>query len=238
MVTSRDVEYEADGVTMVGRLALPDGDGPAPAVLVCHEANGLDDWQRSRAEQLAELGYVALAMDYHGGGQAFTDPGPMFERIGELGADPDRLRAIATTALDVLLAEPRADADRAAAIGYCFGATVAMELARTGADLKAVVGFHPGLGSARPADSANIRAKVLMCIGQQDTFIDAQLRMAFIDEMTSADVDWQVHLYGDGVRHSFTHPNAGESGLPGLEYHPVAAARAWKAMRDLFDEVF
>ena len=238
MVTAREVEWQADGVTMVGRLAVPDGDERVPGVLICHEANGLDDHQRGRADQIAELGYVGLAIDYHGGGEAFTDPEPMFARVGELSQDPDRVRAIAQAGLDVLLAEPRTDPDRVAATGYCFGATVAMELARSGADLKAVVGFHPGLGSARPADSTNIRAKVLMCIGQDDTFIDAQARLAFIHEMISAGVDWQMHLYGDGVKHSFTHPNASESGLPGLEYHPVAAARAWRAMQDLFSEVF
>jgi dienelactone hydrolase len=162
----------------------------------------------------------------------------MFERIGGLRDDPDRVRAIATAGLDALLAEPRADAERVGAIGYCFGATVAMELARTGADLKAVVGFHPGLTSARPRDSVNIRAKVLMCIGQDDPVIDAQQRLTFVEEMKSAGVDWQVHLYGDGVKHSFTHPDAGRSGLPGLEFHPVAAARAWRSMQDLFDEVF
>src|SRR5688500_4193576 len=115
MVTSRDVEWSADGTTMVGRLALPDGDGPAPGVLICHEANGLDDFQRSRADQVAELGYVGLAIDYHGGGQAFTDPGAMFARIGELGEDPDRVRALAQAGLDVLLAEPRTDPERLAA---------------------------------------------------------------------------------------------------------------------------
>ncbi len=238
MVTSRDVEWEADGTTMVGRLALPDGDGPAPGVLVCHEANGLDDHQRGRAEEIAELGYVGLAIDYHGGGKAFTDTEAMFARIGELGEDPDRLRGIGQAALDVLLAEPRTDPDRVAAIGYCFGATVAMELARSGADLKAVVGFHPGLGSARPVDSVKVTAKVLMCVGDADPVIDGQARLAFIQEMTGAGVDWQVHLYGDGVQHSFTHPNADQSGLPGLAYHPVAAARSWRAMQDLFTEVF
>src|SRR5437870_10014738 len=133
MVSTRDVEYDAAGTRMVGRLALPDGEGTRPAVLIAHEGLGLDDFQKDRASRLAELGYVAFALDYHGGGKPLADRDEMMARIGELWKDPERIRALGRAGLEVLLAEPRTDASRVAATGYCFGGAVALELARGGA---------------------------------------------------------------------------------------------------------
>ena len=239
MVTTRDVEYSADGTVMVGRLALPDGSAKRPAVLIAHEGPGLDDQQRGRAHQLAELGYVAFALDYHGGGRWLSDRDEMMTRLGVLGADPERTRALARAGLDVLLSEPRADGSNVAAIGYCFGGTVALELARSGAALKAVVGFHPGLSTARPEDAAKISGRVLVFVGTEDPFIPLDQRLAFEDEMRAGGVDWEMILYG-GAEHSFTHPGADPevTGLPGIKYEPRAASRSWQAMLDLFDEVF
>jgi dienelactone hydrolase len=237
MVSVRDVEYESGGLVMRGRLAVPDGNGPFPAVLIAHEANGLDEFQASRAERFSELGYVALALDYHGGGRIFSNPGEMMGQLESIGSDPDEIRARARAALDVLLAEPAVDPSRVAAVGYCFGETVVMELARTGVDIKAIVGFHPGLNVLRPGDSAHIRGKVLMCVGADDPIVSLEQRTAFEEEMRVVGVDWRINLYG-GVQHSFTHPNSGSSGLPGLKYDEVAAERSWRAMIDLFEEVF
>jgi dienelactone hydrolase len=236
MVTIRDIEYSADGTIMVGRLALPEGVGQRPAVLIAHEGLGLDDYQRSRAERLAELGYVAFALDYHGGGRWFSDRDEAMARLAVLRADPDRIRAIAGAGLDVLLAEPRADPSKVAAIGYCFGGTVVLELARGGADLKAVVGFHPDLTTIRPQDASNITATVLVCVGSEDPFIPLHQRLAFEAEMRAAGADWTMILYG-GAEHSFTHPGAARAGLPGITYHQPTAERSWRAMIDLFDEV-
>jgi dienelactone hydrolase len=221
---------------MIGRLALPDGDGARPAVLIAHEANGLDEHQRARADLLAELGYVALAMDYHGGGRVYTDREAMMARIGALGSDADRIRALGRAGLDALLREPRTDPARVAAIGYCFGGTLVLELARSGADLRAVVGFHPGLTTTRPQDSANITGSVLICVGAEDPHVSAEHRGAFEAEMRAARVDWRMTVYG-GAKHSFTHPNAGRAGIPGLEYHRPTAERSWREMLDLFTEV-
>lgn len=237
MANARDVEYTADGVDMVGRLAVPDGDSPVPGVLIAHEANGLDDHQRSRAERLAELGYAALAMDYHGRGRVYTDRDSMMARIADLGSSPDRMQAIGVAALAALKAEPRVNADRLAATGYCFGAVMALELARGGADLKAVVGFHPGWADHNPDDTRRITAKVLLCIGAQDPLVPAEIRRAYESEFSAAELDWQMHIYG-GAKHSFTHPNAAAAGIPGLEYHEPSDQRSWKAMLDLFAEVF
>jgi dienelactone hydrolase len=236
VVTSREIEYEADGGrVMVGHLAVPDGDGKRPAVLVAHEAPGIDDVHRQRADRLAEHGYVAFALDAHGGGRSLLDDPGIRERVAAILQDPDRARAIGGAGLDVLLAEPRADAGRVAAIGYCFGGTIVLELARGGADLKAVVGFHPGLQSSRPQDARNITGKVLVCVGSEDPIVDLARRSAFEGEMRAGGVDWRMHLYG-GIQHSFTHPHADQAGIPGLAYDRPAADRAWRAMLELFDE--
>ena len=235
MVTITDVEYEADATTMVGRLAVPDGDGPHAAVLIAHEGPGLDDIQRERAAQLGELGYAAFALDYHGGGRTITDRAEMMARLAELHAEPDRIEAIAAAGLDVLLAHPRTDATRVAAIGYCFGGAVALELARGGADVKAVVGFHPRLSTNRPKGTANVTGKVLVCLGSEDPLITADERLAFEDEMRTAGADWRMQIYG-GAAHSFTPPLADSAALPGLAYHAPSADHAWRSMLDLFRE--
>ena len=236
MTTTREVEYTVDGARMVGNLALPDGVGKRPAILIAHEGNGLDDHQKARAERFAELGYVAFALDYHGDGLPITDPGLMMARIAALGDDPQRVEALGNAGLDVLLREPRVDAARVAAVGYCFGGTLVLELARGGADLKGVVGMHPGLTTRRPKDSRNINGKVLVCIGSEDSLIPIEQRVAFESEMRAAGIDWTMIVHG-GVQHSFTHPRSGQAGLPGLAYDADSDRRSWRAMLELFDEV-
>jgi len=235
MPAVRDVTYEADGLTMIGSLGVPDQAGPRPAVLIAHEANGLDVYQKGRARQLAELGYVAFALDYQGGGTP-----PEFEvaqaHTAALWDDADRMRALARAGLEVLLDEPATDPTRVAAIGYCFGGALMLELGRSGADLKAIVGFHPGLRTTRPADSVNITGRVLICVGSDDPYVTPEDRASFEADMRAADVDWEMQIYG-GVEHTFTHPLAAEAALPGLRYHERAAERSWRAMLELFDEV-
>jgi dienelactone hydrolase len=156
-----------------------------------------------------------------------------------VSGDIERIRARGRAGLDALLAEPRTDPSRVAAIGYCFGGTLVLELARSGADLRAVVGFHPGLDVSRPRDSANITCSVLLCVGADDPHVTAEHRAAFEQDMRAAGVDWRINLYG-GVEHSFTHPRAGAPDVelpPGLRYDRRADERAWRAMLDLFDEV-
>ena len=161
----------------------------------------------------------------------------MHARLDDLSAAPARTRAIGVAALDVVLAEPSVDGSRIAAIGYCYGATVALELGRAGADLKAIVGFHPGLTTTRPADASNITGRVLMFVGADDPYIPVEHRLAFEEEIRDGGVAWQLHLYG-GVAHSFTHPRASQAGLPGIAYDPAAAAHSWAAMADLLAAVF
>jgi dienelactone hydrolase len=236
-VRIEDIEYETEGLQLIGQLAVDDQqEGQRPAVLVCHEGPGLDDHAKQRALRLAGLGYVAFALDYHGGGK----PVPMDQimtRLGPLMSDPIKTRAIGQAGLEVLLRQPETDGSRVAAIGYCFGGTMALELARGGADLKAVVGFHSGLATARPQDASNIKAKILVCIGAEDPIIPPEQRLAFEEEMRAGSVDWRMNLYG-GAAHSFTNERASALGMPGVEFHQPTDLRSWRAMLDLFDEVF
>jgi dienelactone hydrolase len=234
---TEDVAYDVDGTVMVGRLARPDRPGRRPAVLIAHEGNGLDDVQKDRAERFAALGYVAFALDYYGGGRPLDDRDEINLRLTALMDDTDRLRRLGHAGLDVLLAQPAADPARVAAVGYCFGGTLVLELGRTGVPLAAIVGFHPGLTTTRPDDSVHIAGKVLVCVGADDPLIPAEQRLAFDAEMTAAGVDWRMNVYG-GARHSFTHPRAELAGVPALAYHRLSDERSWRAMVDLFDEVF
>ncbi|MFT3855187.1 MAG: dienelactone hydrolase family protein [Ilumatobacteraceae bacterium] len=158
-------------------------------------------------------------------------------RLGPLMADPPRIRRLGRAGLDVLLTEPRVDHARVAAIGYCFGGTMALELARDGTALAAVVGFHSGLATAAPAMPGAVRARILVCIGVNDPIIPAIQRAGFEQEMNLAGADWQMNLYSNAA-HSFTNPAANSAGIPGVEYHRPTDQRSWRAMLDVFTEVF
>jgi dienelactone hydrolase len=233
---TEDIEYHADGARLVGYLTVDDSKaGKRPGVLIAPEGGGLVDLTKSIARRLAEAGYAAFAMDYYGDGKPLADMNEVMPKIMAFMAEPSTIRARAAEALAVLARQPECDADRLAAIGYCFGGTTVLELARSGADLKAVVGFHSGLGTSRPQDARQIKAKVLTCIGDLDPIIPADQRLAFGKEMTDGGVDWRMNVYG-GAGHSFTNPGVGALGRPGFEYHADTDRRSWSAMIDLFDE--
>ncbi|HJD80629.1 dienelactone hydrolase family protein [Kitasatospora aureofaciens] len=232
-VTTRTVEYPADGLTMVGHLALPAGTGRRPAVLIGPEGTGLNDFQRRRADALAELGYVALAFDLHGG-RWFTDPQEMLERCLPLIADPERLRGIGHAALEVLRSQPRTDPGRIAAIGYGTGGAVVLELGRAAADLKAI-GTVNALTTGRPGEAANIRCPVWAGVGSEDPIMPAAQRDAFTAELQDAGVDWRLTVYG-GARHAFHHPPVDQSVVPGVAHHPRHARRAWHDVLALLAE--
>ncbi|OKJ16111.1 dienelactone hydrolase family protein [Kitasatospora sp. CB01950] len=232
-VTTRTVRYPADGLTMVGHLALPAGSGWRPAVLIGPEGPGISEFQRRRAEALAELGYVALLFDINGG-EWFTDPQQMLDRALPLLADPERMREIGRAALDVLRAEPRTDPDRIAAIGYGTGGAIALELGRSGVPLRAIATVN-GLVTGRPGEAANIHCPVWAGVGSEDPIMPAERREEFTAEMQSAGVDWRLTVYG-GAEHAFHHPTAGLTTLPGVAHHPRQAARAWHEVVALLTE--
>ncbi|MBL8675136.1 MAG: dienelactone hydrolase family protein [Rhodospirillales bacterium] len=238
MATMRveDIEYSDGGTRLVGQLAVDETrPGRRPGVLVCHEGPGLTDHTKIIARRLAKLGYVAYAMDYHGDGRPLANPADTMARLNPWRADPTGIRVRAGIALKLLAARPEVDARRMAAIGYCFGGTTALELARAGEDLRCVVGFHSGLATARPQDAVNIKAKVLVNIGAEDPIIPPEQRLDFEKEMRAANVDWRMILYG-GAGHSFTNPAADARNMPGFKYHEPTDRRSWRAMLDLFDE--
>jgi dienelactone hydrolase len=247
MTTTREVTYAVDGLTMVAHLALPDGEGPWPAVLIGHDGIGLDDYQRGRADHLAEHGYVALAMDYHGGHTFFGDPEAMLARVMPLIADPARMRVIGRAALNVLLAEPGADHDRVAALGYGAGGSIMLALASAGVPFKALAVIHPGLPAARAEDWTSVTGPFLLCTGSEDPICTPDQLLAFTRALQDAGIDWRVNIYG-GAEHAFwarpTNPDGSPTGgtahaeatVPGVSYHPAHTERSWRAVLDLLDE--
>ncbi len=235
---TQDIAYTADGADLVGFLAVDDAkSGKRPGIIVAHEGGGLAEHAKNSARKLAEAGYIAFALDYYGGGQPLPDLTQAMPRIMAWMADPTGIRARAHAALEVLTAQPETDTSRLAGIGYCFGGTTVLEMARAGEPLKAVVGFHSGLGTAKPAQAGAVKAKVLVQIGADDPIIPPEQRAAFEEEMKGAGVDWRMLVYG-GAGHSFTNPAANALGRPGFAYDALADRRSWQAMLDLFAEVF
>ena len=235
---TEEVTYSADGLNMRSELYLAEGEGRRPGVLVFPEAFGLSEHARSRAQRLAEMGYAALACDLHGDATLHSDLGTAIGLIQALMEDPLKTRARAQGGLDALLNRPEVDPARIAAIGFCFGGTMALELARSGAPVVAVAGFHSGLKTKRPEDAKNIRGRVLLAIGADDPSIDLEQRGHFEAEMRAGGVDWQMHTYG-GVVHSFTNKHADRVQRPDFaRYSASADARSWASMRGLFDEAF
>jgi dienelactone hydrolase len=233
----QELRYKAAGVDMVGSLHLPAGDKPAPGVLVFPEAFGLGAHAMEKAERIAtELGYAALACDLHGDRKAIG-----MEQLGDALAAlraAERVRAHTGDSLRAFTAQPGVDASRIAAIGYCLGGTMSFELALSGADIKAAIGFHSGLQVSSPQDAGQIKGKVMALLGADDPGIPPEARAEFEKMLTGAKVDWQVTLYG-GVVHSYTNKDADKMGQPQfLRYDAAADRRSWEQMAALLKEVF
>lgn len=233
------LNYQADGLQMRSELFFEPSTQPKAAVLVFPEAYGLNKHAISRAEKLATLGYASLACDLHGEALVVDDLGVAIGMLDGLYADPKKTRARAIGGLHALAGRPEVDATRIGAIGFCFGGTMALELARSGADVKAVVGFHSGLATVAPkSDAKAIKARILVCIGGDDPFIPLAQRSEFEAEMRGGYVDWQMHVYG-GTVHSFTNPSAANANRPeAVRYNPDADRRSWLSMQQLFAECF
>jgi dienelactone hydrolase len=228
------IDYAYEGQALRGHLAVDEArGGRAPGVLVVHHAGGLTEEIKEKARRLASLGYCAFALDLFGNGEPVTDG---MRRIGELAGDLKRWRGLATAGLEVLAGRAECDRSRMAAIGYCFGGTTVYELARSGADLRGVVGFHSALAPSS-GEARNIRGKVLVLIGADDPLVPPEARVAFEKEMRDAKVDWQMNVYGN-TGHSFSFPSAAALNRPGFFYQPSADARSWAEMRRFFDEIF
>ena len=232
------LSYDADGVTMKSQLFGAGGGGRKPGVLVFPEIFGLGEHALRRAERLAGLGYVALACDFFGDAWQAQGMDDAMGKMAPIGGSAERIRTRAAAGLRALTARPEVDAGRVAAIGYCFGGTMALELARGGAALRAAVGFHSGLKArGSKEDARNIKGRVLVCIGADDPMIAPPERTEFEEEMRDAGVDWQMHLYGNTV-HSFTNESRTDPAMADrIQYNAASDARSWAAMQELFGEV-
>ena len=235
-VKTKKVEYKYDGVTFVGHLYWDDASKEKrPGVLVVHEWWGLDEYAKMRAEMLAKMGYVAFACDMYGDGKTAEHPTDATKMAGAVRANIDVWRGRAKEALKVLTAFEFTDAKRCAAIGYCFGGTTCLQLAASGADLKAVATFHAALPKLKDEEAKAIKAKVLVCHGADDKFIPAQAIADFKKAMTDAKVSLDFQEY-KGCVHSFTVPGADKHKIDGMKYDKEADEKSWASMKKLFEE--
>lgn len=235
-IVTKDIEYKHGDKVLRGFLAYDDKVQNAPGVVVYPEWWGLNDYIKGRAREVAALGYVAFAADMYGPENVTTDPAKAGEWAGAAKKDNALFRDRATLAIETLRAQPQVDKSRIAATGYCFGGTVALEMARAGADLKGVVSFHGGLDTPEPAEQGQIKASVLVLHGAADPMVPPEQVLEFTREMDAAGADWQLIAYGDAV-HAFTNPDADTFNLPPVKYNAKADARSWEAMKDFLAEV-
>jgi dienelactone hydrolase len=211
--------------------------GQRPGVLIVHQWKGLTDYELRRADMLAKLGYSVFAADIYGKRIRPKSPQEAAAEAGKYKKDRALLRRRAQAGLEALRKHELTDPKRTAAIGYCFGGTAVIELARSGADIGGVVSFHGGLDSPSPEDGKKIRCKVLALHGADDPHVSAKDLAAFEDEMRQAKADWQLVKYGGAV-HSFTDWNAGNDPARGAAYNERADRQSWDDMRQFFAEIF
>lgn len=233
------IEYKQGDTTCEGYLAddFPTVSKTRPGVLVVHDWMGLNKFASQRADELAKLGYIVFAADIYGKGIRPKNPQEAGEQAGKFKSDRALLRARVQAALDVLAKNPAVARKHIAAIGYCFGGTTVLELARSGADVAGVVSFHGGLETPTPADAKNIQGKVLALHGADDPFVPPAEVAGFEAELTKAGVDWQLIKYSGAV-HAFTNPDAGHDNAKGAAYNERADKRSWAALQQFFTEIF
>jgi dienelactone hydrolase len=210
-------------------------DGPRPGLLLIHGGAGLDDHARGQARRYSELGYTVLACDLFGP-EVAGDRERIIATVTALRDDPDLLVERAGAALDALLKFPRTDG-RAAAIGFCFGGLAALTLARAGLPLTAAVSMHGSLATPRPADPGAVRARILVCHGARDPHVPMSDVAEFAAEMTRADADWQLNIYGRAM-HGFTHNHAVPGAIPGVEYDRETDGLSFAAAHDHLQRAF
>ena len=237
-IKTKIVEYRQGATILEGYLAWDDANSAKrPGVLIVHEWTGINDHIKQRAEMLAKLGYVAFAADIYGKGIRPVAQEEAAKTAGIYKNDRPLLRARVRAGLEELKKQKYVDPQRIAAIGYCFGGTTVLELARDAADIQGVVTFHGGLSTPTPQDAKNIKAKILALHGADDPFVKADEVAAFQDEMRKGGVDWQFISYSNAV-HSFTNKAAGSDNSKGAAYNEKADRRSWEAMKTFFAEIF
>ena len=237
-VKTREIEYRQDGTVLQGFVAWDDAArGKRPGVLVVHEWWGHNEHARNQARRLAAAGYVGFALDMFGKGKVTTHPQEAQAFVSEVTKDPAVLAARFNAALEQLKRDPHVDPRRIAGVGYCFGGAVVLDMARTGADLAAVVTFHGALATKTPAQPGKVKARVLVLAGDADPFVPPEQVEAFRQEMRAAGARFEVVTF-PGAKHGFTNPDAGKFGMDALAYNADADRESWAALLKLFKDVW
>lgn len=237
-IITRDIDYTSGGSTLQGFIAYDNSiSGKMPCVMIVHQWKGLGEYEKMRAVQLAELGYFAMAVDIYGKGIRPSTPEEASKEAGKYYGDVSLFRERLKSGLDEMLRQPQADPSRAAAIGYCFGGSGVIELARSGAEIDGVVSFHGGLRPSGTEANSSIKASLLVLHGADDPFIKQEDKIAFQKEMADAKTD-MVFVEYSGAVHSFTDKGAGNDNSKGAAYNEPADRRSWIAMKDFFTEIF
>jgi dienelactone hydrolase len=237
MLQTSKIEYIDGNVLLEGYCAFDDSkSGKKPAVLIAHDWSGRNDFACQKAEQLAELGYVGFALDMYGNGMVANTVEEKKVLHQPFMADRMMLRKRVVAAFETLQKLEIVNQARIGAMGYCFGGTCVLDLARSGAELKGVVSFHGGLAAPEGMPSKKIHAKILALHGHDDPMVPPAVVTGFEDEMTQAQVDWQLYIYGHAM-HGFTNPTQHDA-KSGILYNNLADKRSWVSMREFFAEVF
>jgi dienelactone hydrolase len=236
-IKTAPVAYKDGDIELEGFVAYDDvKPGIRPGVLVIHDWTGVQEYAKMRTKQLAELGYVAFAADIYGKGVRPTDPKDCAAEAGKYKGNLPLLRKRVTLGLEQLKLQPNTDPKKLAAIGYCFGGTTVLELARSGADLNGVVSFHGGLGTTLPAEESKVKPNVLVLHGADDPFVKPEEVAAFKAEMEKAKVAMQFISY-PGAVHSFSRKSAGDDPSKGNAYNEAADKASWAEMKKFFADV-
>ena len=233
------VPYKIDGKDFVGYLAVDQDLGSAkrPGVLLIHEWWGHNEYIEKRARDYAALGYIAFAADMYGSGILTGSPAEATKLSKPFYEDRKLFRSHAKAALEQLKKDSRVDVTKLAALGYCFGGTAVLELARSGAEIGGVMSFHAGFATPNAADMKNFKGRVIAFTGAEDPMVPAAERTAFQDELRASGVDWQVVEFGGAV-HAFTNPEADGFNIPGVKYNALADKRSFAMSKDFLFELF
>lgn len=232
------VDYTVDGKDYQGYVAFnPEQKGVRPAVVVFPEWWGVNEYVKGRARELAELGFLAFVADMYGKGVTTTKADEAGKLAGAFYTDFKKFETMTNAAYEQMLMQDNVDTAKTAAIGFCFGGTAALELARSGADIKGCVTFHGGLATPTPEKAKNIKGRVLALHGGNDPFSPAEQAAGFEKEMKDAGVNYKLVVYPD-AKHAFTNPQASASGLDGVEYNEAAEKASMDEMRVFFREIF
>lgn len=236
-VKTETVAYMQDTASLEGLLVYDTVKGKKPGILLVPDWMGVSDVAKQYAEKVAKLGYIVLVADIYGKGIRPQDQKVAGALAGIYRGNRDLMQARAQAGLAQLLKSARVDTSRIAAMGYCFGGGVALELARSGANLDGFVSFHGNLDTPHPEQAKNIKGPVLVLHGAEDPFVPEEQVNAFKEEMRKGKADWTLTQYSGAV-HAFTNPTAGSDPSKGAAYDAKADKRSWSAMRDFYREIF